>query len=93
MLPTPSKSLWFEQGSSFISSEDIVVGVQFIPRQRAFIVLRFAETHSAVQVQQEFRRRFGRAPPTPVTIRTILRSIVMKELAKIFVNKDQAGQE
>ena len=25
--------------------------------------------HSAVQVQQEFRRRFGRAPPTPVTIR------------------------
>ena len=46
-----------------------MVGVQFIPRQRAFMVLRFAETHSAVQVQQEFRRRFGRAPPTPVTIR------------------------
>ena len=69
MLPTPSKSLWFEQGSSFISLEDIMVGVQFTPRQRAFIVLRFAETHSAVQVQQEFRRRFGRAPPTPVTIR------------------------
>ena len=33
------------------------------------MVLRFAETHSAVQVQQEFIRRFGRAPPTPVTIR------------------------
>ena len=46
-----------------------MVGVQFTPRQRAFMVLRFAETHSAVQVQQEFRRRFGRAPPTPVTIR------------------------
>ena len=44
-----------------------MVGVQFTPRQRAFMVLRFAETHSAVQVQQEFRR-FGRAPPTPVTI-------------------------
>ena len=61
------------------------MGVQFTPRQRAFMVLRFAETHSAVQVQQEFRRRFGRAPP--------IRSMVMKELAKIFVNKDQAGQE
>ena len=35
MLPTPSKSPWFEQGSSFISLEDIVVGVQFTPRQRA----------------------------------------------------------
>ena len=69
MLPTPSKSQWFEQGSSFISLEDIMVGVQFTPRQRAFTVLRFAETHSAVQVQQEFRR-FGRAPPTPVTIRS-----------------------
>ena len=46
-----------------------MVGVQFTPRQRAFMVLRFAETHSSVQVQQEFRRRFGRAPPTPVTIR------------------------
>ena len=69
MLPTPSKSPWFEQGSSFISLEDIMVGVQFTPHQRAFMVLRFAETHSAVQVQQEFRRRFGRAPPTPVTIR------------------------
>ena len=46
-----------------------MVGVQFTRRQRAFMVLRFAETHSAVQVQQEFRRRFGRAPPTPVTIR------------------------
>ena len=91
MLPTPSKSPWFEQGSSFISLEDIMVGVQFTPRQRAFMVLRFAETHSAVQVQQEFRR-FGRAPPTPVTIR-ISRSIVMKEPAKIFVNKDQTGQE
>ena len=68
MLPTPSKSLWFEQGSSFISLEDIMVGVKFTPRQRAFMVLRFAETHSAVQVQQEFGR-FGRAPPTPVTIR------------------------
>ena len=45
-----------------------MVGVQFTPRQRAFMVLRFAETHSAVQVQQEFRRRFGRAPPTPVAI-------------------------
>ena len=69
MLPTPSKSPWFEQGSSFISLEDIMVGVQFTPRQRASMVLRFAERHSAVQVQQEFRRRFGRAPPTPVTIR------------------------
>ena len=69
MLPTPSKSPWFEQGSSFISLEDIMVGVQFTPRQRAFMVLRFAETHSAVQVQQEFRRRFGRARPTSVTIR------------------------
>ena len=69
VLPTPSKSPWFEQGSSFISLEDIKVGVLFTPRQRAFMVLRFAETHSAVQVQQEFRRRFGRAPPTPVTIR------------------------
>ena len=69
MLPTPSRSPWLEQGSSFISLEDIIVGVQFTPRQRAFMVLRFAETHSAVQVQQEFRRRFGRAPPTPVTIR------------------------
>ena len=59
MLPTPSKSPWFEQGSSFISLEDIMVGVQFTPR---------AETHSAVQVQEEFRR-FGRAPPTPVTIK------------------------
>ena len=68
MLPTPSKSPWFEQGSSFISLEDIMVGVE-LPRQRAFMVLRFAETHSTVQVQQEFRRRFGRAPPTPVTIR------------------------
>ena len=48
MLPTPSKSPWFEQGSSFISLEDIMVGVQFTPRQRAFTVLRFAETHSAV---------------------------------------------
>ena len=46
-----------------------MVGVQFTPRQRAFMVLRFAETHSAVQIQQEFRRRFGRPPPTPVTIR------------------------
>ena len=46
-----------------------MVGVQFTPRQRAFMVLRFAETHSVVQVQQEFSRRFGRAPPTPVTIR------------------------
>ena len=69
MLPTPSKSPWFEQGSSFISLEDIMVGVQFTPHQRAFMVLRFAETHSTVQVQQEFRRRFGRAPPTPVTIK------------------------
>ena len=33
MLPTPSKSLWFEQRSSFISLEDIIVGVQFTPRQ------------------------------------------------------------
>ena len=41
MLPTPSKSVWFEQGSSFISLEDMV-GVQFTPRQRAFTVLRFA---------------------------------------------------
>ena len=56
MLPTPSKSPWFEQGSSFISLEDIMVGVQFTPRQSAFMVLRFAETHSAVQVQQEVRR-------------------------------------
>ena len=46
----------------------MIMGVQFTPRQRAFKVLRFAETHSAVQVQQEFRR-FGRAPPTPVMIR------------------------
>ena len=69
MLPTPSKSPWFEQGSSLISLEDIMVGVQFTPRQRAFMVLRFAETHSAVQVQQEFTRRFRKAPPTPVTIR------------------------
>lgn len=46
-----------------------MVGVQFTPQERAFMVLRFAETHSAVQVQHEFRRRFGRAPPTPVTIR------------------------
>ena len=45
-----------------------MVGVQFTPCQRAFMVLRFAETHGTVQVQQEFRR-FGRAPPTPVTIR------------------------
>ena len=59
MLPTPSTSPWFEQGSSFISLEDIMVGVQFTPRQRAFMVLRLAETHSAVQVQQESRRRFG----------------------------------
>ena len=51
-----SKSPWFEQRSSFISLEDIMVGVQFTPHQRAFMVLRFAETHSAVQVQQEFRR-------------------------------------
>ena len=29
MLPTPSKSPWYEQGSSFISLEDIMVGVQF----------------------------------------------------------------
>ena len=35
MLPTPSKSPWYEQGSSFISLEDIMVGVQFTPRQRA----------------------------------------------------------
>ena len=69
MLPTTFKSPWFEQGSSFISLEDIMVGVQFTPRQRAFMVLRFAETHSAVQVQQEFRRRFGRASPTPVAIK------------------------
>ena len=48
MLATPSKSPWFEQGSSFISLEDIMVGVQFTPRQRAFTVLRFAETHSAL---------------------------------------------
>ena len=41
MLPTPSKSPWSEQGSSFISLEDIMVGVQFTPRQRAFMVLRF----------------------------------------------------
>ena len=41
MLPTPSKSPWFEQGSSFISLEDIMVGVQFTPRQRAFMVPRF----------------------------------------------------
>ena len=34
--------------SCFISLEDIMVGVQFTPRQRAFTVLRFAETHSAV---------------------------------------------
>ena len=46
-----------------------MVGVQFTPRQRSFMILRFAETHSAVQVQQEFRRRFGRAPQTPDTIR------------------------
>ena len=45
MLPTPSKIPWFEQGSSFISLEDIMVSVQFTPRQRAFMVLRFAETH------------------------------------------------
>ena len=45
------------------------MGVQFTSRQRVFMVLRFAETHSAVQVQQEFRRRFGRAPPIPVMIR------------------------
>ena len=32
----------------FISLEDIMVGVQFTQRQRAFTVLRFAETHSAV---------------------------------------------
>ena len=69
MLPTPSKSPWFEQGSSFISLEDIMVGVQFTPRQRALMVLRFAETHSAVEVQQELRRRFGRAQPKSVTIR------------------------
>ena len=36
---------------------------------KRFMVLRFAETHSAVQVQQELRGKFGRAPPTPVTIR------------------------
>ena len=94
MLPTPSKSPWFEQGSSFISLEDIMVGVQFTPRQRAFMVLRFAETHSAVQVQQEFRRRFGRAPPTPVTIRNNFKKYRDEgTIAKIFVNKDQAGQE
>ena len=58
MLPTPSKSPWFEQGSSFISLEDMV-GVQFTPRQRAFMVLRFTETHSAVQVQQEFEGDLG----------------------------------
>ena len=58
MLPTPSKSPWFEQGSSFISLEDMV-GVQFTPRQRAFMVLRFAETHSAIQVQQEFEGDLG----------------------------------
>ena len=39
MLPTPSKSPWFEQGSSFISLEDIMVGVQFTPRQRAFFTI------------------------------------------------------
>ena len=93
MLPTPSKSPWFEQGSSFISLEDIMVGVQFTPRQRAFMVLRVAETHSAVQVQQEFRKRFGRDRQPLLRSGTISRSIVMKELAKIFVNKDQAGQE
>ena len=43
--------------------------------------------HSAVQVQQEFRRRFGRALPTPVTIRTNFEEVSPKELAKIFVNK------
>ena len=36
---------------------------------RTFTTKVVAETYSAVQVQQEFRRRFGRAPPTPVTIR------------------------
>ena len=48
MLPTLSKSPWFEQGSSFISLEDIMVGVQFTPRRRAFMVLGFEETHSAI---------------------------------------------
>ena len=93
MLPTPSKSPWFEQGSSYISLEDIMVGVQFTPRHRAFMVLRFAETHSVVQVQQELEGDLGEHRKPLLPSGTISRSIVMKELAKIFVNKDQAGQE
>ena len=40
MLPTPSKSPWFEQGSSFISLEDIMVGVQFRARRTAPMLRR-----------------------------------------------------
>ena len=57
MLPTPSKSPWFEQGSSFISLEDIMVGVQFTPRQRAFMVpnLIWESTANPCYDQEQFQ--------------------------------------
>ena len=70
-----------------------MVGVQFTPLQRAFVVLRFADTHNAVQVQQNLGGDLGEHRQPLLRSRTISRSIVIKELAKIFVNKDPAGQE
>ena len=84
MLPTTSKSLWFEQGSSFISLEDIMVGVQFTPRQRAFMVLRFA---ALFKFSKNLEGDLGEHHQPLLRSGTTSRSIVMKELAKIFVHK------
>ena len=48
MLPHHPKARGLNKGLHLFSLEDIMVGVQFTPRQRAFTVLRFAETHSTV---------------------------------------------
>ena len=93
MLPTPSKSPWFEQGSSFISLEDIMVGVQFTPRQRTFMVLRLQKRTALFKFSKNLEGDLGEHRQPLLRSGTISRSIVMKELAKIFVNKDQAGQE
>ena len=68
-----------------------MVGVQFTPRQRAFMVLRFAET-PLFKFSKNLEGDLGEHRQPLLRSGTISRSIV-KELAKIFVNNDQAGQE
>ena len=81
MLPTPSKSPWFEQGSSFISLEDIMVGVQFTPRLEPLWFWDLQKRTALFKFSKNLEGDLGEHRQPLLRSGTISRSIVMKELA------------